>query len=218
MYEGLEGENIASFINDLHAREGSVAGTDGEGVSDLAKRADDSHRSGIWLDDDPAANSSIRLTKYLASIQLDTGYLNGSFTLFLFDGDSNKTDPSEWRCCKSLIGFHGFFLSNSPSRPGFRIRAVVSIPDTSFPPDFQDDPGRSQRRGTGNITDLVKQRLDWRIVNSDGFIKDANDFPGVDIIIIRSEVEIPCNGSNLPVWEDFTVVATLTDHNVAGCD
>ena len=47
------------------------------------------------------------------SVQLDAGTLNGSFTIFLFGGDFNKTNPTEWRKSRSLMAFHGFFLSGS---------------------------------------------------------------------------------------------------------
>lgn len=151
------------------------------------------------------------------SVQLDAGTLNGSFTIFLFGGDFNKTNPTEWRKSRSLMAFHGFFLSGSLFNFGFRLRAGVSIPDRSFPPDLQETSARAQRLDFGTISDIIRQGFDWRIVDADGCIKDASNLPGMDVSIIRSEVHFPCDDASLPVWEDFTVVEMLTDRNEAEC-
>lgn len=216
-YEGLGEENVTSVINGLHTGKISVAAPDQEIHGGLAKRTDEVHGPMLWLDNRQAAGPPIKLTKHFASIQLDAGALNGSFTIFLFGGDFNRTSPTEWRKSRSLMAFHGFFLSGSLFNFGFRLRAGVSIPDRSFPPDLQETSGRAQRRDFGTISDLARQRFDWRIVDADGCIKDASNLPGLDVSIIRSEVHFPCDDASLPVWEDFTVVETLTDRNEAEC-
>ena len=94
-YEGLGEENVTSVINGLHTGKSSVAGPDQEVLGGLAKRTDEIHGSMSWLDNGQVAGPQIKLTKHFASIQLDAGALNGSFTIFLFDGDFNKTNPTE---------------------------------------------------------------------------------------------------------------------------
>lgn len=184
----------------------------------MAKRAYEVHRSMSWLADGKAAGLQIKLTKHFASIEFDAGALNGSFTVFLFDGDFNKINPTEWRRSESLIGFHGFFLSSLHSNHDFWLRGGFSILDRSFPPDFQDASGRSQRRYFGTISDPARKGFEWRIVDADGCIKDASNLPGVDVNIIRSEVQLPSDDSSLPVWGDFTLGERVTDLNEAECE
>ncbi|KAI6838910.1 hypothetical protein KC343_g96 [Hortaea werneckii] len=100
-FEGLGEENVTSVINGLHTAGTSVAGPDQEVLGGLAKRTDEVHGSMLRLDDGQAGGPQIKLTKHFASIHLDAGALNGSFTIFLFDGDFNKTKPTEWRNSRS---------------------------------------------------------------------------------------------------------------------
>lgn len=92
-YEGLGEENVTSVINGLHTAGTSVAGPDQEVLGGLAKKTDEVHGSMLRLDDGQAAGPQIKLTKHFASIQLDAGALNGSFTIFFSAGTSTRPTP-----------------------------------------------------------------------------------------------------------------------------
>lgn len=211
VYDDLEEQGAAKLINSLYADKGQdfQAGSDEKGS--LSKRVGDATSLGGYLDN--LANPPLlsgKQPEYMARIEVDAMSMNGSFTVFLFDGDFNENDASDWQCEDNLVGSHGFFASPTPMQSDSKVGATISITDVLFSRTLA---GLFDNLTNGAVTDYLKNKIDFRVVTADGCIKDAEEVPGLSIKVISSEVEIPKDDNSLPQWGGFDVL-----HDVFGGD
>ncbi|KAL1586559.1 hypothetical protein WHR41_05229 [Cladosporium halotolerans] len=209
VYSDLNSQGAPQLINSLYADQGQnfQAGSDEKGS--LSKRVGDADSLGGYVDNllnPPLLNG--KTTEYIASIEVDAMRMNGSFTLFLFDGSFNEEDASNWQCEENLIGSHGFFASPTPMETDSKVRAGISITSILFSRSLA---GFLDNLTNGGVSSYLKDRIDWRVVTADGCIKEAKDVPGLHVKVVASEVEIPDDKNTLPKWGAFDILHEITD-------
>lgn len=219
VYDDLFNQGAAPLINSLYGDQGQSfeAGSDEKGS--LSKRTGDATSLGGYLSNVVEAVPRLiegKTTEYIASIEVDAMNMNGSFTVFVFDGEFNEDDASEWQCEKNLIGSHGFFASPTAMDSDSKVRAGISITDALFSRTlggFLDD------LTNGGVTSYLKDKIEWRIVDATGCIKEGKDVPGFHLDVISSEVEISKDDSCLPKWGNFDILSEITKgKNADDCD
>jgi tyrosinase len=211
VYDDLYNQGSTPLINSLYGNQGQDFEAGSDDTGSLGKRTDKATSLGGYLTN--VVNAVPRLidgksTEYIASIEVDAMRMNGSFTVFVFDGDFDETDASNWQSEKNLIGSHGFFASPTPMDSDSKVRAGISITDVLFSRTlggFLDD------LTNGGVTSYLKNKIEWRIVTADGCIKEGKDVPGLHIDVISSEVTIPDDNSCLPAWGKFDVLSEITE-------
>jgi tyrosinase len=211
VYDDLYNQGAAPLINSLYADAGQdfEAGSDDQGS--LAKRTGDAKNLGEYLDNVATGFSRLvqgKTTEYLASISVDAMAMNGSFTVYVFDGEFDQNDASEWYCEKNLVGSHGFFASPTAMESDSKVRAGISITDVLAARKlggFLDD------LTNGGVTSYLKDKIDWRIVDSTGCILENTAVPGLHLDVISSEVEISDDPTCLPSWGKFDVLSEITE-------
>ena len=219
VYDDLYNQGATPLINSLYGDQGQdfEAGSDDEGS--LAKRTGEATSLGGYLTKVAGAVPRLiegKTNEYMASIEVDAMAMNGSFTVYVFDGEFDETDASEWYCEKNLIGSHGFFASPTSMESGSKVRAGISITNALFSRTlggFLDD------LTNGGVTSYLKNKIEWRIVDSTGCIKEGKDIPGFHLDVISSEVKIPEDNSCLPTWGKFDILSEITQgKNAEDCD
>lgn len=219
VYDDLYSQGSTPLINSLYGDNGQnfEAGSDEKGS--LGKRMDKADNLGDYLSNVAGAVPRLlegKSTEYIASIAVDAMKMNGSFTVFIFDGDFNENDASEWYCEKNLIGSHGFFAAPTAMDSDSKVRAGISITDVLFSRTLG---GLLDDLTNGGVTSYLKDKIEWRVVDSEGCIKEAKDVPGLHVDVISSEVEIPKDNSCLPKWGTFDILSEITaGKNADDCD
>jgi tyrosinase len=211
VYDDLYNQGAAPLINSLYGDNGQdfEAGSDDKGS--LAKRTGDATNLGDYLTNVADGVSRLvegKTTEYIASIKVDAMAMNGSFTVYVFDGEFDETDASEWYCEKNLIGSHGFFASPTAMESNSKVRAGISITDVVFSRTLG---GLLDDLTNGGVTSYLKNKIEWRIVDSTGCIKEGKDVPGFHLDVISSEVEISKDPTCLPTWGKFDVLSEITE-------
>jgi tyrosinase len=211
VYDDLYNQGAAPLINSLYGDNGQdfEAGSDDKGS--LAKRTGDATNLGDYLTNVADGVSRLvegKTTEYIASIKVDAMAMNGSFTVYVFDGEFDETDASEWYCEKNLIGSHGFFASPTAMESNSKVRAGISITDVLFSRTLG---GLLDDLTNGGVTSYLKNKIEWRIVDSTGCIKEGKDVPGFHLDVISSEVEISKDPTCLPTWGKFDVLSEITE-------
>jgi tyrosinase len=219
VYDDLYNQGATPLINSLYGDQGQdfEAGSNDQGS--LSKRTGDAKDLGSYLKNVVGAVPRLlegKSTEYIASIEVDAMRMNGSFTVYIFDGEFDKDDASEWYCSENLIGSHGFFAAPMPMDTDSKVRAGISITDVLFSRTlggFLDD------LTNGGVTSYLKNKIDWRIVDAEGCIQEGKNVPGLHIDVISSEVEIPKDNSCLPKWGKFDILSEITAaKNAEDCD
>ena len=91
---------------------------------------------------------------------------------------------------------------------GSKVRAGISITNALFSRTlggFLDD------LTNGGVSAYLKEKIDWRIVDSTGCIRQNKDVPGLKVDVISSEVEMPKNKNALPTWGTFDILHEITE-------
>lgn len=210
VYDDLYTQGAAPLINNLYADQGQdfEAGSNEQGSLSRRTAPGQASNLGEYLGNlaRPRLLSG-KSTEYIASIEVDAMSMNGSFTVFIFDGEFNEDDASDWQCEENLIGSHGFFASPTAMESNSKVRAGISITDVLFSRTLA---GLFDDLTNGGVTSYLKEKIDWRVVDSTGCIKEAKDVPGLKINVISSEVEIPDDCEKLPSWGAFDVLKEIT--------
>jgi tyrosinase len=146
--------------------------------------------------------------EYLANIRADTMSMEGSFTIYFFDGEFNETDPSSWTTTSSLLGTHGFFTGLEKKGDGSTLmNAGVSL-NAGLNKAVKN--GRLTNLNEKSVNDYLKENLEWRILMLDGTVVDEGDVPGLRVAITTSDVQIPASKNELPVWGGFRTLPDIT--------
>jgi tyrosinase len=148
-----------------------------------------------------------RMTQeYLARIEVNSMRTNGSFTVFLFDGEVND-DPASWDTASSLLAAHGFFSGPKSGDDGNTlVRGGVSL--TSMLSKRRVD-GRLRSMDNIDVTKYLQNSLKLRIRMLDGTIAFVVDVPQLKVSIVTSDVELSPSIRDLPRWSEFQVLMEI---------
>jgi tyrosinase len=215
VYDDLNSQGAAPLINSLYGNQGQEfkAGSSEKGF--IAKRGKAKTLGGYLNNVLTPPLLDGKTTEFIASVEVDAMRMNGSFTIFLFDGPFNEEDASDWYSEENMIGFHGFFASPNAMDSDSKVRAGISITDALFSRTLG---GLLDDLTNGGVSSYLKNKIDWRVVDSTGCIKEAKDVPGLKVDVISSEVEIPKDNNVLPTWGAFEILHEITEGKNEDCE
>lgn len=197
------GQGAASIINSLYR--------DSEPEMTVRKRALDLDIRGLnvsqYINDvmNPKPGSTCR--EYVANIQVDSMKMAGSFTVFLFAGPFDETNPGGWYEEKSMIGAHGFFSSPESTGHG---SALVNAGATITDSLLLNKAAGMLDLTHGAVTAFLKECIEWRLVKADGTVLDEDDVPGLEVTIMTAEVQVPGYHYQMPSWGAFKPLTEIT--------
>ena len=197
------GSSVADIINSLYrdsqtpvTRKRSLGGRGPPGhIADYINRVLD-------------PTSGRKVDEYIANIEVDSQSMEGSFTIFLFDGPFDESNPDGFYNEKNLIGSHGFFSSPHAHGDGTqRVNAGISLTNSLI---SKLNSGDLSGLDSATVTNYLKEKIEWRIVKADGSVVDEDDVPGLQIAILTSKVELPGTDDKIPQWGDFSAMPDVT--------
>lgn len=161
-----------------------------------------------------SADSSTTVTKYNANIQVDSMGSEGSFKVFLFDGEVDDNDSSSWRDSDSLLGSHGFFSAPVSHGDGSAlVNAGISLTSAL---KQRVAEGKLSSMSTAAVSEYLREKLEWRVRMLDGRIVQPSEVPHLQVSIMTAEVDVPASEDELPVWGAFKALMEITKDKVTG--
>lgn len=159
-----------------------------------------------------AANGS--LFQYIANIQAPRYALNGSYYVYLFQGEPGSEDPMEWITDEALIGPMGVLAQ--PDMTDKNLVAAGSVPLTR---------AMTNAVYNGSLFDLtedsavpyLKDTLAWRVA-SNGTAIDPGTIDNFEIAVFASTAQLPPDEYSLPAWSDFIPLVEITQNKSGGAN
>ncbi|WPG98938.1 Hypothetical protein R9X50_00174000 [Acrodontium crateriforme] len=150
--------------------------------------------------------------QYVANMHIPRYALNGSYTVYMFNGQPACEDPDTFMTDPSLITPVGV-----PAMPGMSSKLMTSrsIPITDH---------LTGCHKSGDLTDLhidsvssyLGKNMDWRIVGPDGNCVDASKLDGFQVGVFASSMSPITCMEELPTWSDFLPLPNITDGKCGG--
>lgn len=165
--------------------------------------------------DPPAtAHASKRSTEdnmrheYVAKVKVDLPGTEGSFDLFIFDGEPDTTNPDKWVSDSDFLGQHGFFTDPKVGGDNSQI-SYASISMTA---------ALQRRVARGELADMepatvaahLRAHMQWRVVDRFDRLVPNRNIPMLQVNVVTADVAIPAERGVMPTWKPF--------EQLVGCD
>ncbi|KAI7233874.1 Di-copper centre-containing protein [Hortaea werneckii] len=213
---------IASYINKLYgpsatATAGSskrTAAPEPVAASGVVPTVNSEASELVARDDTPLKADNGSLFQYVANIQAPRYALNGSYYIYLFQGEPNSENPADWIEDENLIGPMGVLAQ--PDMTDKNLIAAGSIPIT-----------RSLTNAVvgGLLADLteltavpfLKNTLAWRVA-ANGTSIDPGTIENFQIAVFGSTASQPLDAFSLPEWSEFIPLVDITQDKSGGAN
>lgn len=203
--------SITNYVNKMYGpNANAVAGSSkrdlvGGGVSSVTEAVSEAIPGAV------AQNGSTY--QYVANIQTNRYALNGSYQIFLFNGNPTSEEPSSWITDKNLIGPMGVLAQEGMAHAN--LIAAGSVPLTTT---------LNKVLGDGILADLAEAlvvpfltaNLQWRIQGPKGECVDPGTVPDFVVSIYGSTATQICNTNELPVFSEFIPLLDVTKGRSGG--
>ena len=155
------------------------------------------------------------LNEYTANIVADSMGTEGSFTVFVFDGEFDDSNPAGWYDEENMIGSHGFFTNRNAMGDGSAlVGAGISLTKPLLEAVVK---GKLKTLSNDDVTAYLKETIQWRVFKAaDGTKMDASKVPGLEVAIMTSDVDLPRGAGQLPTWSAFRPLTEITQDKTCG--
>ena len=193
---------IKQYVNNLYGPNANAAA--GSSKRDLVPELED--RAAKVLTPLIANNGS--LFQYVANIETARYALNGSYNIFLFNGNPTSEDPAEWILDANLIGPMGVLASEAMSASNTVAQGSIPLTRT-LSNVISSGAGLLADLTEANVVPYLVKNLQWRIAGPTGLEIDPASVPDFDISVFASTAS-QVSGSELPVWSEFIPLEDVT--------
>ncbi|EMC97480.1 hypothetical protein BAUCODRAFT_68232 [Baudoinia panamericana UAMH 10762] len=213
---------IASYINQLY-------GPSATATAGSSKRTSVPEPAGMLRNTFQAAPAAYRLQarqetptkaqngslyQYVANIHSPRYALNGSYNIYLFDGNPASEVPTSWISDVNLIGPMGVL-----SQPGMTSKELVaagSIPLTRTLTN-KVNQGVLASLSEADVVPYLQYSLIWRVAGPNGTQVDPATIPQFDIAVYASTASPPSE-FGLPQWSRFIPLVDVTQGKAGGAN
>jgi len=155
------------------------------------------------------------LYQYVANIQTPRYALNGSYYIFLFNGEPVSEEPTEWIVDSNLVGPMGVLAQTNMT--GKDIIAGGSVPLTrSLTAAVQG--GALSALDEDHAVPYLKEQLKWRVAGPNGTAVDPGSIDGFEIAVFASTAAPPATQYELPQWSAFIPLVEITQEKSGGAN
>lgn len=187
--ELASGASAANIINDMYGSQSSSPL--------MLSPADNSTAALRRRSTESAPTNATR--EYVAHVSADLPGTEGSFNLFIFDGEPDAT-PDTWYKDADFLGEHGFFTDAA-----IRSKSMISSASISL------SAGLRRRLASGDIANLepesveqyLKTHMQWRVVDGAGKEVRKSAISKLNVNVLTADVEMPAERGLMPRWGAF---------------
>ena len=170
---------------------------------ELTKRQDDAIK---------AENGS--LFQYVANIQTPRYALNGSYYIYLFQGEPGSENPADWILDEALIGPMGVLAQ--PDMTEKNLIAAGSVPLTRALTNAVFNGSLSDMT-EANAVPYLREHLTWRVA-ANATAVDPGTIGNFKIGVFGSTAAPPPDDNSLPEWSEFIPLAEVTKQKSGGAN
>ncbi|KAF2213402.1 hypothetical protein CERZMDRAFT_120761 [Cercospora zeae-maydis SCOH1-5] len=158
-----------------------------------------------------------RQRHYAASILSDKHALNGSYSIYVFVGEVDDSDPSSWPTSPNLAGTHATFGSLRAHEDLARQAMITggTIPLTNILA-AKVTSGEISSLDENEVAGYLEEYLQWRVVKFDGEPVPVEDVSGLQVVATLSEVTPAANDEDVPMRSKFKKLAGVTKGKLGG--
>ncbi|KAK5746411.1 hypothetical protein LTR17_000791 [Elasticomyces elasticus] len=155
------------------------------------------------------------LFQYVANIQTPRYALNGSYYIFLFNGEPSTEVPTEWITDAHLIGPMGVLAQANKTEMNLiaggsvpLTRSLTAAVNAGALPDLTED----------TAVPYLKDNLKWRVAGPNGSEVDSGSIDGFQIAVFASTAKPPPDAYELPEWSEFIPLVEVTIDKSGGAN
>jgi len=211
---------IASYINKLYGPSATATAGSSKRSADpepvaAAEAVPTAAPELVERQGSPLVAENGSLFQYVANIKTSRYALNGSYSIYLFNGSPDSENPYTWITDKNLIGPMG--VPAQSNMLGKNLIATGSIPLTR---------ALTNVVGSGLLASLAEllvvpfltANLQWRIMGPDGSDVDPTSIPNFEVAVFASTATQPSSEYELPEWSDFIPLLDVTHKKAGGAN
>jgi tyrosinase len=148
--------------------------------------------------------------QYVCNIETPRYALNGSYSVFVFNGEPENPDPLMWSFDKNLIGPAGILAQ--PGMTNKNITVTMGIPLTRTLV-YEYTKGTIPDLTEESVDNYLQQRLQWRVVGPQGQEIDSTTIPGFKAQVYGSTAAKQKSEDEIPQWSEFVPLIKATEGN-----
>jgi len=155
------------------------------------------------------------LYQYVANIQTPRYALNGTYSVYLFNGLPTSEDPTSWVLDPNLIGPMG--VLSQPNMTASDLIAAGSIPLTRTLTNAVTG-GLLSGLTEALVVPYLVAALQWRVAGPNGTSIDPGSIDGFEIAVFASTAAPLTSVYELPEWSAFIPLVEITQNKSGGAN
>jgi len=213
---------IASYVNKLYGPSATAtAGSSKRTAAPEPLAASAAEATNLPRDEveerasSPLLASNGSLFQYIANIHTPRYALNGSYSIYLFNGRPSTEEPARWVHDTNLIGPMGVL-----AQPGMTEKDLVaagSIPLTRTLTAAVHN-GTLPALTEAVVAPYLRDHLEWRIAGPNGTEVDPGCLPDFEIAVFASTAAPPASAYALPKFSAFVPLVEITQDKAGGAN
>jgi tyrosinase len=148
--------------------------------------------------------------QYVCQIETPRYALNGSYSVFVFNGEPKNPDPLSWTFDENLIGPAGILAQPGMTEKNITITMGVPLTRTLV---YEYTKGTIPDLTEESVDNYLQQRLQWRVVGPQGQEIDSTTIPGFKAQVFASTAAKQKSEDDIPKWSEFVPLVKATEGN-----
>lgn len=148
--------------------------------------------------------------QYVCNIETPRYALNGSYSVFVFNGEPKNPDPLSWTFDENLIGPAGILAQPGMTEKNITVTMGIPLTRTLV---YEYTKGNIPDLTEETVDNYLQQRLQWRVVGPQGQEIDSTTIPGFKAQVYGSTAAKQKSEDEIPKWSEFVPLVKATEGN-----
>jgi tyrosinase len=148
--------------------------------------------------------------QYICNIETPRYALNGSYSVFVFNGEPENPNPLTWSEDKNLIGPAGILAQPGMTEKNIIVTMGVPLTRTLV---YEYTKGNIPDLTEDSVDHYLQQKLQWRVVGPQGQEIDSTTIPGFKAQVYGSTAAKAKSEDEIPQWSEFVPLVKATEGN-----
>jgi tyrosinase len=145
--------------------------------------------------------------QYTCNIETPRYALNGSYSVFLFNGEPKNPDPTSWTFDENLIGPAGILAQPGMTEKNITVSMGVPLTRTLV---YAYTQGKIADLTEDSVDAYLAQNLRWRVAGPQGQSIDPKTIPGFKVEVFASTAAKQKSEDEIPEWSEFVPLKKAT--------
>lgn len=148
--------------------------------------------------------------QYTCNIETPRYALNGSYSVFVFNGEPEDSNPATWTFDKNLIGPAGILAQPGMTEKNITVTMGVPLTRTLV---YAYTQGKIADLTEDSVDEYLQQNLRWRVAGPQGQEIDSTTIPGFKVQVYAATAAKQKSMDEIPKWSEFVPLKKATEGN-----